>query len=216
MRILGSLVAFLARVRARGLMTVYRPLFARHGRNFRFDPRGSYSFSTITVGDDVYLGPGVVLMASNSAIRIGNKVMFGPGVVVIGGDHNTSPVGKFMRDVIQKRPEDDSPVVIEDDVWVGSRAIVLKGVTIGRGAIIGAGAVVTRSVPPYAVVVGTPGRVVRFRWDVDTVLKHEVALYPAAERMTRAAIAAAQGAAGAESTVGPLRSECVRGRQGQT
>ena len=137
-------------------MTICRPLFARHGRNFRFDPYGTYSFKTISVGDDVYLGTGSVLMASNSAIRIGNKVMFGPGVMVIAGDHNTSMVGRFMRDVTEKRPDDDRPVVIEDDVWVGARVTILKGVTIGRGAIIGAGALVARSVPPYAVVVGTP------------------------------------------------------------
>jgi acetyltransferase-like isoleucine patch superfamily enzyme len=55
--------------------------------------------------------------------------------------------------------------VIEDDVWVGARAIILPGVTIGHGSVIGAGAVVAKSVPPYSIVVGNPGRVVRSRLD---------------------------------------------------
>jgi maltose O-acetyltransferase len=111
--------------------------------------------------------------------------MFGPQVAVIGGRHNTSVVGRFMIDVTEKRPEDDLGVVIQDDVWVGARAIILRGVVIGRGSIVGAGALVTKSVPPYAIVVGVPARVVRFRWDVETILEHEAALYPPEKRLTR-------------------------------
>ena len=169
----------------RVLMTTYRPLFQSHGKNFWFDPKGLYSFGNIRVGDDVFLGERPLLMATVSEIRIGSKVMFGPEVVILGGDHNTSVVGKFMYDVEEKRPGDDQPVIIEDDVWIGARAIILKGVTIGRGAIIGAGAVVSRSVPPYAVAVGSPARVVKFRWDIDTILRHEESLYPVERRLSR-------------------------------
>jgi acetyltransferase-like isoleucine patch superfamily enzyme len=184
MRLAGRLLVFLGRVRRRLLMLAYRPLFASHGRNFRFDPLGSYSFATIHVGDDVYLGPRAVLSAPLSAIHIGNKVLFGPEVMILGGDHNTSLVGRFVHDVIEKRPEDDAPVVIEDDVWVGARAIVLRGVKVGRGAIVAAGAIVTRDVPPYAIVAGTPARVVRFRWDAPTIMRHEASLYPVERRLT--------------------------------
>jgi acetyltransferase-like isoleucine patch superfamily enzyme len=52
-------------------------------------------------------------------------------------------------------------VVIEDRVWIGARAIVLKGVTIGHDSVVGAGAIVTRSIPPYSVAVGQPARVIR-------------------------------------------------------
>lgn len=90
-----------------------------------------------------------------------------------------------MIDVKDKRPEDDQPVVIEEDVWVGARAMILKGVRIGRGAIIAAGAVVTRSVPPYAVAGGVPARVIKFRWPVDEILRHETALYPPKSRLSR-------------------------------
>ena len=64
---------------------------------------------------------------------------------------------KSIRDE-EKRADDDLGVVIDDDVWVGTRTIILHGVKIGRGAVIAAGAVVTKSIPPYAVAAGVPAR----------------------------------------------------------
>jgi acetyltransferase-like isoleucine patch superfamily enzyme len=90
-----------------------------------------------------------------------------------------------MHDVTSKRPGDDLGVTIEDDVWIGAQAIVLRGVTVGRGSIVGAGAVVKKSVPPYSIVAGVPARVIRFRWDVQTILSHEQNLYPPEKRLTR-------------------------------
>ena len=84
-----------------------------------------------------------------------------------------------------KKPEDDLRVVIEDDVWIGTRAIILHGVTIGRGAIVGAGAVVTCNVPPYSIITGVPAKVFKFRWNIDTILQHEESLYPPEKRYTR-------------------------------
>lgn len=176
----------LARVLSRVLMYLYRPLFGSHGKNFSFDPKGQYTYGSIHVGDDVSLGTRPVLVAAKAKIVIGSKVMFGPEVTIRGGNHTTSYVGRFMVDVRdhEKRPEDDLGVVIEDDVWVGTRAIILHGVTIGRGSIIAAGAVVARSVPPYSIVGGIPAKVLKPRWDVATILKHEESLYPKERRLT--------------------------------
>lgn len=184
-RLFASAHVFARRVRRRLLMYLHRPLFAAHGRNFHFDPDGTYSYENISVGDDVSLGLRPILMASESTITIGNKVMFGPEVMIIGGRHNTAVVGRFMTDVHVKRPEDDLGVAIEDDVWIGSRAIVLQGVRIGRGSIVGAGSIVTKSVPPYAIVAGNPAKVRKFRWDVETILEHESRLYVPEKRLSR-------------------------------
>ncbi|MGA2798638.1 MAG: acyltransferase [Thermoguttaceae bacterium] len=175
----------LCKIWRRLLMHLLRPLFAAHGRNFRFDPAGSYTYESISVGDDVFLGTRPTLIAAKSTITIGNKVMFGPEVMIIGGRHNTEVVGQFMADVTVKRPDDDLGVVIEDDVWIGSRAIVLRGVRIGRGSIVGAGSIVTKDVPPYAIAVGCPAKAVKFRWDVDTIVEHEKLLYPPEKRLSR-------------------------------
>jgi acetyltransferase-like isoleucine patch superfamily enzyme len=113
--------------------------------------------------------------------------MFGPEVTIRGGSHVIEYVGRFMKDIRddEKRPEDDLGVIIEDDVWVGTRAIILHGVHIGRGAVVAAGAVVTKDVPPYAIVGGVPARIIRYRWDVDTIIEHEKSLYSPEKRYMR-------------------------------
>ena len=184
---LAGVILFAGRLWRRCRMLLLRPLFARYGRNFRFDPAGDYSYSTIFVGDDVHLGMRPTLLATHSKIVIGDKVIFGPEVIIRGGNHEIDHVGRFVADIRdnEKRPESDLGVVIEDDVWVGTRAIILHGVTVGRGAVVAAGAVVTRNVPPYAIVGGVPARVIKFRWDVATILKHEEALYPPERRLQK-------------------------------
>ncbi|MDQ6795887.1 MAG: hypothetical protein M3067_13940 [Chloroflexota bacterium] len=72
--------------------------------------------------------------------------------------HFVRIISKGHPPVIDLRGE---PVAIEDDVWIGANVVVLKGVTIGRAAVIGAGSVVTQDVPPYVVVAGNPARVIR-------------------------------------------------------
>lgn len=175
LRLAARLVERCGSAGKRLLALLYRSRFAGHGRNFSFDPFGVYSYETITVGDNVNLGHRPVMIASRSYIRIGNDVMFGPEVTIRGGNHRIDIVGQPMARITDadKRPEDDPGVTIEDDVWVGTRAIILAGVTIGRGAVIAAGAVVTKSVAPYAIVAGNPARELRKRWDDATIAEHE-------------------------------------------
>jgi len=182
-------IIFGQRLWCRLKMGLLRPAFGRHGRHFIFDPNAHYTYQNIEVGDDVSIGAGAVFMASESKIIIGNKVMFGPNVIVVGGNHNTSVVGKFMYDVHEKRPQDDQDVIIEDDIWVGSGALILKGVKIARGAVVAAGAVVNKDVPPYTIVGGIPARIIALRFgDIDSVMIHETTLYPPEKRLQKAAL----------------------------
>lgn len=109
------------------------------------------------------------------------------GLRVSTGNH-AMILGRFYREIKDdEKPEGlDKDVIVESDVWIGRNVTLLGGVTIGRGATIGAGAVVTKNVPPYTVVVGVPARVVKFKWSIDEILKHESILYPEDERFTRA------------------------------
>ena len=94
-----------------------------------------------------------------------------------------------MFDVKNKRPEDDQDVVIEDDVWVGTGAIILKGVRVGRGSIVGAGAVVVQDVPPYSVVGGCPAKVISTHFaSTDQILQHEALLYDPERRLSKEAL----------------------------
>ncbi len=142
-----------------------------------FSPLNSrFSYQNISIGDDVYIGP-YAMFRSIKDIKIGNKVLFGPHVYIIGGDHNYSVVGRYMFDVKQKRDKDDQPVIIEDDTWIGCNVTILKGVTIGRGAIVSAGSLVIKDVPNYAIVGGVPAKILKYRFTNNEIEEHERLLY---------------------------------------
>lgn len=158
-------------------MYIMLPLFKEHGKNVMFFPVNSvFSYKTIVLGNDVYIGPGAVLSASVSGIIFGNKIQLGPNVTMMGGDHNTSVIGKYMFDVVEKLPENDAAIIIEDDVWIGTGAIILKGVRIGQGAIIAAGAVVNKDVPCYSIAGGIPAKVLKMRFTEEQITEHKKGL----------------------------------------
>lgn len=163
------------------LVVLYRSRFGRRGVEFHFDPRGEYSYENIFCGDHVSLGKRPTLVATRSKIIIGNHVMFSSEVEVRAGNHRTDIAGRFIDSITEaeKRPGDDRDIAIGDDVWIGVRAIILNGVTIGRGAVVAAGAVVTKDVPPYAIVGGVPARIIKYRFEPETIKRHEALLYPA-------------------------------------
>lgn len=82
-----------------------------------------------------------------------------------------------MFDVKKKREDDDLPVIIEDETWIGCNVTILKGVTIGRGAIVSAGSVVTKDVPCYSIVGGIPAKVLKYRFTEAEIKEHERILY---------------------------------------
>lgn len=169
----------------RFLSLILKPLFKKCGQNVRFDAFGYYSYTTISIGDNVFINKGAKFSASVSSITIGNNVIFGPNVTIRGGTHNISVIGSFMSDVHEKRPEDDQPVIIENDVWIGSCVTILKGVRIGRGAVIGAGALITKNIPPYSIAMGVPAKVTRTRFTFDQIIEHEKLLYPESKQLSR-------------------------------
>ncbi len=142
----------------------------KHGKNFRFGSNCTFTdHRNIEVGDNVFMGDNSVI-AAIVPVKIGNNVMFGPEVMIMGGDHNMSVVGKPMRFVHSGGR--NIPIELEDDVWVGARVLILKGVKAGEGSVIGAGSLVTKSVPPYSVNVGTPCRTLRCRFSREELREH--------------------------------------------
>lgn len=111
----------------------------------------------ISVGDRSSVGLDASL---HGPVTVGRDVMMGPEVLIYALSHATGRTDIPMIDQGDRPP---NPVTIEDDVWIGARAIILPGVTIGRGSVVGAGAVVTKSVPEYSVVAGNPARIVKSR-----------------------------------------------------
>ncbi len=109
-------------------------------------------------GRRVSLGTGVTLFCSGG-LTIGSHVMLAPGVRIVTNGHRNERTDIPMRDqgIYEK------PVMIGDDVWLGANVIVLPGVTIGRGAVVAAGSVITKDVPEFAIMGGVPARLIRLR-----------------------------------------------------
>ena len=112
----------------------------------------------IQLGDNVSVNPYCVLYG-HGGLTIGNDVLIATGCVIIPANHIIDDPTKSIR----AQGLRCQGICIEDDVWLGARVVVLDGVTIGRGAVIGAGAVVTTNIPPGALAVGVPAKVIRYR-----------------------------------------------------
>lgn len=110
--------------------------------------------ASVQLGSEVFIGFGAELDISDS-LQLGNHVLLAPGCFITDHNHRHG-----VHDRIAAQGCKSSPVVIEDDVWLGANAVVLPGIRIGRGAIVGANAVVTHDVEPMAIVAGAPARVI--------------------------------------------------------
>jgi len=126
------------------------------GANCYFNADGG----RIEVGKAAAFNRGVHINAScGGKIVIGDHCLIGPGVVMRTADHVFSRADLL----IQNQGHNYGDIIIEDDVWIGANAVLLRGVHIGRGAVIGAGAVVTKNIPSMAVAVGIPAKPLRWR-----------------------------------------------------
>jgi acetyltransferase-like isoleucine patch superfamily enzyme len=106
--------------------------------------------ATIRIGNGTYLNRNTELVAAG-CIQIGRDCKIARDVIIMDTDQHPLPNGQL----------ECAPVTIGDDVWIGARAIILKGVSIGDHAVVGAGSVVTKDIPPRAIAVGVPARILR-------------------------------------------------------
>ena len=129
---------------------------------------GRYSYGTIDVtmysGSD---GEEGLDIGDFCSIALGSRF-------ICGGEHNyqtlsTYPFGDKILHTRKCEARSKGKIVLADDVWIGSNALILSGVHVGQGAIIGAGSVVTKDVPPYAIVGGNPARVIKYRFPLNVV-----------------------------------------------
>lgn len=130
-------------------------LLDKCGKKVNIERNATFS-SKSTLGNN----SGIGINAKLGIVHIGDNVMMGPDCVIITSNH------KFDRldiPMCEQGSEKDRPVYIGNDVWIGYRVTILPGVKIGNGCIIGAGAVVTKDVPDYAIVGGNPARIIRYR-----------------------------------------------------
>jgi maltose O-acetyltransferase len=137
------------------------------GDGVSFDPTTSiFSYEHITIGRNVFVGWGAYFWGQ---IEIGDDVMFGPKVHLMGGYHSIDAIGKTIR---ESGGAPWAPIVVKGDVWVGARVTVMKGVTIGRGSVVGAESLVLHDIPPYVVAHGSPCHPIRKRFGDAELCEH--------------------------------------------
>jgi len=140
---------------ARERRAILQELLGGIGQNSIIEPPFYCAYGqNIHIGDHVFLNVLCTILDCNE-VHIGDHVMVGPGVQIYTAAHSLQAEARIQGWEVAK------PIVIEDNVWLGGSAILLPGVRIGRNAVVGAGAVVSRSVPANAVVAGNPARVIR-------------------------------------------------------
>lgn len=151
----------------------------RHDSNIKIDENSIfhgivyfYRQASLHVGSRSYIGPNTTFHITTS-ISIGDDVMISSGCILIDSDMHSLRFSERKNDVLIEIGYDESgkekdwavvksvPIHIQDKVWIGLNAIILKGVTLGEGCVVGAGSVVTKDIPPWTVVAGNPAQVIR-------------------------------------------------------
>lgn len=139
----------------------------------------------IYIGKNCSIRQNSILTAINAKIIIKDWVITATDLIISTGNH-CAILGRFVGSITNNEKGEgyDADVVINEDVWIASRVTILKGVNVGRGAIIAAGAVVNKDVLPYSVVGGVPAKFIKFKWSLEQVLAHERILYDEKERFS--------------------------------
>jgi len=138
---------------------VFKRFFRQYGKDVLIDYGCYFRYpSRMSIGDRVSINRGCRFFGSRLGgeyvIRLGNNVAIGPEVVFFGAGHEYSSLSL---------PDIGGNILVEDNVWIGGRSVIVHGVTIGEGSVVAAGSVVTRDVSAYTVVAGVPARMIKKR-----------------------------------------------------
>ncbi len=134
--------------------------------------------------DDCVILQGHINFISNKGKLFVKKYsVISAGCIVIPGAHKLKVGVPFYYSALYHIGDNESDITINEDCWVGAGCILLPGINIGRGAVIGAGSVVTRNIPPYAVAVGSPAKVIASKFKLEEIIAHEEIIYKEKERI---------------------------------
>ena len=164
----------------------YKSRLGYCGRNVDFrstTPCSNSSLSRVFLYDNTNIYSGFSMISHTGRFIMKKNSGSSIGLTVITGNHNRS-LGYGLKEMsVQGKGDVERDVIVEEDVWIGANVTLLAGVTIGRGATIGTGSICTKSIPPYAIVLGNPAKVIGFNFSPEEVIEHEKILYSENERL---------------------------------
>lgn len=159
-RVLIGKIIFGISIITNQFISEYKLSRIHHGENVTINGKVLMAhMENIYVGDNTYVNGGMMHASSHACIRIGANCLVSYGVHLRTDTH-------YYQDkdcLIRKQGHYEADIVIEDDVWIGYGAQILPGITVKKGAVIGAGAVVTKDIPEYCVVAGIPAKIIKKR-----------------------------------------------------
>ena len=126
-----------------------------------------------------------ILNSRDNKVTIKRYTVISPNCTFVTNNHRSTVGIPQILLGISRINDDFVDLTIEEDVWVGANATLVTVSRVGRGAVIGANSLVTKDVPPYALVVGSPARVVGVKFSIDEIMEHEKILYPEEQRLSR-------------------------------
>lgn len=134
--------------------------------------------ANVFVYEGARIGPHSSILATKAKFIMKKYSVTAGNLMAVTGNHERK-VGRWLMSITneEKNVASDKDIVINEDVWMGMNITLLSGVEIGRGATVAAGAVVTKSMPPYSIIGGVPAKVLKFYWTVDEIIEHEKLLY---------------------------------------
>lgn len=154
-------------------------LFLNKKKNPFFFTKDIFALNRYEIGDYTYGEPKVLYANSDAMLKIGKFCSIAKGVTIyLGGNHRIDWISCYPFNIIQHFPEDSNilghpatkgSVIIGNDVWLGRNSTIMSGVNIGNGAVIGAHSVATRSIDPYEIWAGNPAKLIRKRFDAETI-----------------------------------------------
>lgn len=141
----------------------------------------------ISISDDSIIQPGGKLILTNKkwGLKIGRWVGISYNVTIINSNHiPTVGVPQHLAACIHLNDK-DTMIEIDDDCWIAANVTLLPGAKINRGCVVGAGALVNKEIPPYAVVAGVPAKIVAVKFSLEQIMEHERYIYPENERLSK-------------------------------
>lgn len=148
-----------------------------------------YNHNNLYMDENTNIDGGATIMNTRAKVVFKKNSGAAFGLTCVTGNHmsvvglNLKQINDKIKDEMDINHEMDKDIVVEEDVWIGNHVTLLSGVRVGRGSEVGAGSVVRGNIPPYAVVIGNPCKIIGFRFTPEEIIEHEKIQYEESERL---------------------------------